>query len=195
MKNVEVIAVGDSKELTYKQIEAVNEKIKSLDIKGKNYAPVDERIKAFRQLLPNGFILTQIIELKPEYCVIKAIVGYYNGGNQIILGNGTAREKAGDTFINKTSYVENCETSAVGRALGMLGLGMVGSLASAEEVLNALNNQGNPDKVKPTTMAKPLKATPLYCEGCGAQILPAEKSYSEKHYGKALCRECQRGQS
>ena len=47
----------------------------------------------------------------------------------------------GSSQINKTSALENCETSAVGRALGMLGIGIDGSIASADEVKNAVHQQ------------------------------------------------------
>ena len=59
----------------------------------------------------------------------------------------TAYEKENSTFINKTSYIENCETSALGRALGIAGFGIDTSVASAEEVQNAINNQ-NDDKLE-----------------------------------------------
>ena len=59
-----------------------------------------------------------------------------------MLANGLAEESKGSTFINKTSYVENCETSAWGRALGNLGIGLDTSVASADEVKNAIANQG-----------------------------------------------------
>ena len=52
-----------------------------------------------------------------------------------------AEEKETSSYINKTSYIENCETSAVGRALGFIGLGSENSIASLEEVANAINNQ------------------------------------------------------
>ena len=54
--------------------------------------------------------------------------------------------KENSSFINKTSYIENCETSAVGRALGMAGIGIDTAVASAEEVQNAINNQNKPRK-------------------------------------------------
>ena len=57
------------------------------------------------------------------------------------MGTGTAYEKENSSFINKTSYIENCETSAVGRALGMAGFGIDTSVASAEEVANAITQQ------------------------------------------------------
>jgi len=50
------------------------------------------------------------------------------------------------SYINKTSHIENCETSAVGRALGFLGIGIDTSIASADEVINAVNNQ--PEKTE-----------------------------------------------
>ena len=111
--------------------------MQTTNIKGKDYAEVNQRIKAFRMLYPEGFIETSLISNENGVCVFQAVVG--NGEN--ILGTGTAYEKEGSTFINKTSYIENCETSAVGRALGMAGFGIDTSVASAEEVQNAIANQ------------------------------------------------------
>ena len=120
------------------QLTAVNADIRTTDIKGKDYAEVPERIKAFRKLEPNGSITTEIVSIADGVCVIKAIVCDSDGK---ILGTGTAYEKEGSTFINKTSYIENAETSAVGRALGFCGFGIDTSVASYEEVTNAINNQ------------------------------------------------------
>ena len=63
-----------------------------------------------------------------------------------ILATGMAQEKENSSFINKTSFIENCETSSVGRALGMCGLGVDMSIASALEVTNAINNQNEKPK-------------------------------------------------
>ena len=57
------------------------------------------------------------------------------------MATGLAQEKENSSFINKTSFVENCETSAWGRALGNLGIGIDTAVASAEEVKNAILNQ------------------------------------------------------
>lgn len=128
--------------MKYEDLERVNQTLKTTDIKGKEYAEVNQRIKAFRMLYPEGTIQTEIVSNIDGVIVMKAIVGYYNEDNTFkILGTGTAYEKENSTFINKTSYVENCETSAVGRALGMCGIGIDTSVASAEEVINAINNQ------------------------------------------------------
>ena len=123
--------------IKFEDIQKANETIKTTDIKGKNYAEVNQRIKAFRMIYPEGTIITELVSNENGVCIFKAVVS--SGG--IILGTGTAYEKENSTFINKTSYIENCETSAVGRALGMAGFGIDTSIASAEEVINAIENQ------------------------------------------------------
>ena len=67
--------------------------------------------------------------------------------------SGHAEERRGSSFINKTSYVENCETSAWGRALGNFGIGLDTSVASYDEVANAIKNQTTKAKV-PTNTTK-----------------------------------------
>jgi hypothetical protein len=124
--------------MTFEELLKANETIKTTDIKGKNYAEVNQRIKAFRMLFPNGTIVTDILSLENGVCVMKATIRDEGGK---VLGTGTAYENEGSTFINKTSYIENCETSAVGRALGMVGIGIDTSVASYEEVSNAIHQQ------------------------------------------------------
>lgn len=125
----------------YEDIRKANEAIRTTDIKGKEYAEVNQRIKAFRMVYPEGFIRTEMVSNENGVCIFTASVGYMADGEPVILGTGTAYEKEGSTFINKTSYIENCETSAVGRALGMAGYGIDTSVASYEEVVNAQANQ------------------------------------------------------
>ena len=130
---------------TYEQLFNVNQRIKTVDIKGKDYAQVNDRVKAFRELCPNGTITTDILEMADGVVTMKATI-YDDEGK--ILGTGLAQEKESSSFINKTSYIENCETSAVGRALGFVGIGVDGSMCSAEELVNAINNQNKkPDKI------------------------------------------------
>lgn len=126
----------------YLDLAIANEQIKTTNIKGKEYAEVNQRIKAFRMIYPDGVIKTELVRDENGECIFKAQVGYYvNAENINWLGTGYAKEKEDSSFINKTSYIENCETSAVGRALGMAGFGIDVSVASAEEVLNAIENQ------------------------------------------------------
>ena len=128
--------------ITYDQIAKANVGLNSIDLKNKAYVLVPERVKAFRKLFPEGFITTDIISLENGVCVMKSEVGYYNGEKRIVLGTGMAYEKEANGYVNKTSYIENCETSAVGRALGFLALGIDGGgICSAEELVNAVNNQ------------------------------------------------------
>lgn len=120
-------------EITFNDIQKANETIKTTDIKGKEYAEVNQRIKAFRMLFPLGTIKTELLNNENGICIFKATVT----NNETILGTGTAYEKEGSSFINRTSYIENCETSAVGRALGMAGFGIDTSIRSLEEMQNA----------------------------------------------------------
>lgn len=140
---------------TSDDLKKANSLIKSTDIKGKEYAEVPQRIKAFRSVCPHGAIITEMVSNENGVCVFRAMVYDENG---TLIGTGTAYEKENSTFINKTSYIENCETSAVGRALGMCGFGVDTSVASAEEEQNAINNQnaGKPKEEKPVQK----KATP-----------------------------------
>ena len=124
--------------MKYLDIAIANEQIQTTDIKGKEYSEVSQRIKAFRICNPRGTIETEMISNENGICIFRANV--YDEFNKL-LGTGTAYEKENSSFINKTSYIENCETSAVGRALGMCGYGIDVSVASAEEVQNAINNQ------------------------------------------------------
>lgn len=141
-------------EITYKDIEKVNKEIKTTDVKGKEYAEVPQRVTAFRKLYPQGTINTEIISLENGVCVMKATVS----SDGVILGEGTAYEKENSSFINRSSYIENCETSAVGRALGFAGFGINTSIASAEEVMNAINNQEKSEEKKNAEDSKKFKA-------------------------------------
>ena len=122
----------------WKEIEVINSTLKPTKIKEKEYIPVNERIRGFRTIFPDGFIRTEIISMEGGVCVMKAEVGTKELG---VLGTGTAYEKESANYINKTSYIENCETSAVGRALGMLGIGIESSVASFDEVDLAIQEQ------------------------------------------------------
>lgn len=129
--------------MKYADIEKVNSEINMIDLKGKNYAMVPERVTAFRKLFPEGFITTEIVSHDGTVVTMQAKAGFYDENcNCIILGTGFAQEVRGKGLVNGTSYIENCETSAVGRALGFLGLGINGGgICSAEELANAVTAQ------------------------------------------------------
>ena len=112
--------------------------MKTINIKGKDYVMVNERIKEFREKYAGWSLISEIINLTEDTCVIKATVLDPNGQ---VLATGHAQEDRSSSMINKTSFVENCETSAWGRALGNLGIGIDESVASAEEVDMAIKKQ------------------------------------------------------
>lgn len=126
--------------MEYNKLKEINEALSTIDVKGKDYTAVNQRILGFRQLFPNGTITTEILSNSNGVIVMKATVSDEEGK---VLATGHAYEKENSSFINKTSYIENCETSAVGRALGILGLGIDENVASADEVKQAIVNQGD----------------------------------------------------
>ena len=138
--------------MTYEELQRVNETLSTTDIKGQGYVLVNERVTAFRMLYPEGSITTEIIDMHDDIVVMKATIS----DGEKILATGTAYEREASTFINRTSYIENCETSCVGRAIGFLGLGIDTSIASYEEVQTAITNQ-NPERIT-AEEAKQLEA-------------------------------------
>tara|TARA_Y100001937_G_scaffold59353_1_gene81520 strand:+ start:2199 stop:2687 length:489 start_codon:yes stop_codon:yes gene_type:complete len=113
-------------------------KLKTVNIKGKEYVEVNERLKHFRANFKGWCLTSDIVDLTEDRCTIKATIFDDNGN---IRATGHAQEKEGSSFINKTSFIENCETSAWGRALANLGIGLDTSVASYDEVANAITQQ------------------------------------------------------
>jgi hypothetical protein len=139
-------------------------KIKTTKIGQKDYVDVSERILHFWALNPNWSILTSIEEVNLEtgVVIIKAWVEDEKGR---VRSTGHAHEFQADkkSRVNMTSFVENCETSAIGRCLGTLGIGTEYGIASAFEVklakekeaemkaLQLKNYQDKADEVDPPT--------------------------------------------
>lgn len=135
--------------------------MKAILIQGKKYVMVNERINFFRENFPNWTMESEILKVDGAVCIIKATIKDEKG---VVVATGHAFEKADSSFINKTSYIENCETSAWGRALANLGIGIDASIASAEEVGNAVLNQKQPtvdewlEKINNATAVNQLNA-------------------------------------
>lgn len=160
---------------TKENIEQANKELGTVDISKGNkktaYVMVNERVKAFRQICPSGSITTEIISLENGVVTMRAIVSDENGN---IIATGMAQEKETSSFINKTSFIENCETSAVGRALGFAGIGIDGSMASAEEVANAIiqQDQNKTEKVKKQKIdATKIKVLNVRCKEANVSII------------------------
>jgi len=116
-------------------------KFKTTNIKGKDYVEVNQRLLYFRnESAYAGWSLeSELIDLQPDRCCVRAVIRDNDGR---IRATGHASEDRTSSMINKTSYVENCETSAWGRALACIGIGIETSIASSNEVQMAIAQQG-----------------------------------------------------
>tara|TARA_R100000995_G_scaffold21045_1_gene8832 strand:+ start:555 stop:1145 length:591 start_codon:yes stop_codon:yes gene_type:complete len=135
--------------------------IPTVTIKGKQYAIVVERHKHLLQRFPEARFNEEILHHDNDRVIVK--VELYIGDT--IYSVGHAEEFRNSSYINKTSALENASTSALGRCLAAFGLS--GSeFASAEELVNALNNQGNNKQVSINDQIKKqtteTKLTALY---------------------------------
>lgn len=108
-----------------------------VNIHGKEYKTVAKRVQEFRASYPTWSIMTDVVKIDDEQVLIKAQI--INPESKIIA-TGHGHELRASSQINRTSYVENAETSAIGRALACLGLGGT-EFASADEVANAIHQQ------------------------------------------------------
>lgn len=114
-------------------------KLKTVDIKGKPYVMVHDRILEFHRLYKNGSISSSHVKEGETWIVRTTIQPDMENAGRVFTG--LAQEVEGDGFINKTSALENAETSAVGRALGMLGIGIIDGIASADEIHKSENRR------------------------------------------------------
>ena len=108
-----------------------------VNIHGKSYMTVAERVNDFCKADTGNGIETELISDDGSKVVMKATIKDANG---MVKGSGFAEEVRGSTNINKTSALENCETSAIGRALASVGFGGT-EYATANEVTDAILQQ------------------------------------------------------
>ena len=165
--------------MNLEQLKNMNEMIETTKIRGKDYAMVHERIKALRAAIPNAAIETEIVGGGEDSIIIKATVKDEDGR---VLGTGHAEERLGSSNINQTSYVENCETSAVGRALGMCAIGIDKSFASADEVANAIMQGKENEKIT----AEQAEVFRVMCENRGKTPKEDYKNMTAGQYVKAI---------
>lgn len=129
-------------------------KLKTILIQGKPYVTVAERLKAFREEFEEYTLETELVSVDNVSALIRAVIKDPSGR---IIATGTAFERADNkrSMVNATSHVENCETSAWGRALGNFGIGIDHSVATADEVQNAARKPAY--EPKPAPKVEPVK--------------------------------------
>lgn len=117
----------------------------TVKIHGKDYETVASRVARFRETYKQEYsITTELVARDETTVVMKALI---SKGNEV-LATGYAEENRTSSTINRTSALENCETSAIGRALAAFG--MAGTeYASADEVAQAISNQSSGQTVAP----------------------------------------------
>ena len=88
-----------------------------------DYVTVAERIEKFYERYPEGRLITHIVEHDAErgFILMRAEV-YRNADDAVPAATGHAYELKSEGYVQRTSYIEVCETSSIGRALAMAGL-------------------------------------------------------------------------
>ena len=118
-----------------------------MKIRGKEYMEVKDRVMVFRKNHPEWAIITEIVENNESTgsVIFKAHIEDEEGR---IRGTGHAHEFKDDktSMVNKTSHLENCETSAIGRAMASLGIGVESSYASYDEVMIAKSKEARKEE-------------------------------------------------
>lgn len=125
-------------------------KSKAVKIQGKSYVLVSDRILYFNDEYPAGCISTHLIsEPDSQTVIVRAVVTPDASGEPGRQFTGHSQAVIGQGMVNKTAALENAETSAVGRALAMMGIGVIESVASVDELAKAGVPTPRPQYVAP----------------------------------------------
>lgn len=152
--------------------------MKTINIKGKEYIPVNERLLHFRSNDDYKMwqIHEEVVSVNDNEGIFKVTICDNNG---VVIASAHSQEYRDSSYINKTSFLENGFTSALGRALGYLGIGIDVSIASANEVDNAVSNQDDKKWLTEQQLNATLKGTAEQAQ----KVLGAfkmKKEYREK---------------
>ena len=122
-----------------------------------DYAEVAERLPLFWKDCPRGRIITEIIVDDGTRIVMRADL-YADIADAVPTTTGFAEEVRGSSMVNKTSAIENCETSAIGRALANYQYQGSKKRASLEEMVKVYRQGEQPQT---TTNAAPARSQSL----------------------------------
>lgn len=165
-----------------------------------NYIPVSERLALFYKDFPEGRVVTELVEHNPEtgFVMFKAFA-YRKPDDASPSSTGHAFEDRAAGYVNKTSYIENCETSSVGRALALLGYEIQKGIASREEMEKVQRyEKGNqkPPIIPPVPSNAPLKKriadAKKAIEKLGGEHFPQEDGETDQDYFNSLTVEFKR---
>jgi len=149
-------------------------KDKAIKFKGKDYVLVSDRVNYFNDTYPNGSIQTVLVsEPTSRLVIFKAIITPDVKENRIFTGYSQASFDDSTSFVNKTSALENSETSAVGRALALMGIGVIDSIASMDEINKTTYTSPSPLKQSNTdeVVREPINPLTVKCGTCNSVMV------------------------
>ena len=134
--------------------------MKTINIKGKEYVPVVERVKELHRLFPGSQVTTEIISNDDKRVVVKASI-HINTSHSPNQGtyttfHGHSQAEWGKGMMGAVA-LEVAETSAIGRALGFANIGLIDGIASADEIRKAGTDDTTvPYPTEPPTFNEPV---------------------------------------
>lgn len=125
--------------------------LKTINLKGKEYSMVSSRLEIFRKNFGFKYGIVEEILVDDGKRVVTKTSIIDRDNPEIPIGVGHAEEIRGSSLVNKTSAIENCMTSSLGRALATAAALHGGEMASANEIEKAQNNEKNIDEIEKET--------------------------------------------
>ena len=135
-----------------------------------NYETVESRLARFWEQFPEGRVETTLMNYDGESCIVRSVI-WKHRDDANPTATGYAHEIHTDRGVNMTSFIENCETSSLGRVLSNMGLAKQGARPSREEM----------EKVQRLTPIDPIdsRETPVHTPR-GAFATPKQLGYIKK---------------
>jgi hypothetical protein len=158
-----------------------------------DYETVESRLEKWWKDYPDGRVGTKIEQATDTRYIVSAEL-YKTEADAKPCATGLASESISDRGVNSTSALENCETSAIGRALANAGYAAKGKRASREEMTKVVQSEtwsvdrtdplpiSNEDWVKAATVTPP-KAPPACCAKGNNLVTGVSKTNGKPYYG------------